>query len=139
MRTRITLAAAGLLLATLTACSGDARPDMGVDKPKAAPSVDADAIREAAGLPKEPKGDQRQAFLDGLNAIDQDIVHGKEDKAISRGIDTCGIFKRFPGDRAKHIEQTNKRWISANHPDGHGLDTAEKILDTAHKHICPDF
>ncbi|MFC9121371.1 hypothetical protein ACFTXO_16485 [Streptomyces sp. NPDC057067] len=74
-----------------------------------------------------------------MNAIDEDIVHGKDDKAISRGVDTCGIFSRFPDDEPKQIDQTNQRWSSPTHPEGHGLATAEKILDLAHKHICPDF
>ena len=144
MRTRTAAAITATLLLALTACGGEADVD---SKPKATPSAkpseisqaDRDKAREAAGLPAEPKGAQRQAFIDGLNAIDPDIVHGKDDKAISRGIDTCGIFKRFPGDRAKQIDQTNKRWISPTHPEGHGLATAEKILDLAHKHICPRF
>ncbi|MEU7295149.1 hypothetical protein AB0A76_18320 [Streptomyces exfoliatus] len=40
---------------------------------------------------------------------------------------------------AVQIAQTNKRWISPTHPDGHGLAIAEKILDAAHKHLCRDF
>jgi ABC-type enterochelin transport system substrate-binding protein len=146
MRTRtITagLTAAAALLA-LTACSSteEAKP---VDKPKAsaAPSApsqaDLDKAREAAGLPPKPDAATAKAFVDALNAIDPDIVHGKDEKAVSRGSDTCGLIKRYPGDQAKQIEQTNKRWISANHPDGHGLATAEKILHATHEHLCPDF
>ncbi|WP_406168353.1 hypothetical protein [Streptomyces sp. NBC_00996] len=137
----------------LNACDGD---DSSNTEPKAAASAkpakptpsatpskisqaDRDKAREAAGLPPEPKAAQRQAFLNGLNAIDTDIVHGKEDKAVSRGIDTCGILKSFPGDETKQIDQTNKRWSSPTHPDGHGLAKAAKILDVAHKNICPDF
>ncbi|MFE7947398.1 hypothetical protein [Streptomyces sp. NPDC057426] len=143
MRTRhlsAALAAATIVLG-ITACSSETAPDEPSDKPTAKPTVtvDADAARKAAGLPTEPTGTARQAFLDGLNAIDADIVHGKDDKAVSRGIDTCGIFKRFPGDKAKQVDQTNKRWTSPTHPDGHGLAKAEKILGVAHKNICPDF
>ncbi|MCT9010011.1 hypothetical protein [Streptomyces rhizosphaerihabitans] len=112
-------------------------------KPSAAPSkisqADLDKALEAAGLPATPKAAQRQAFLKGLNAIDTDIVHGKDDKAVSRGMDTCGLLKRFPGDETKQIDQTNQRWSSPTHPEGHGLAKAAKILDVAHKNICPDF
>lgn len=151
MRTHHTaavLAAAATLLA-LTGCSAavtsEPKPDdkTTLSSPAAAPaatsSIDPDAARVAAGLPPAPKGAQRQAFLDGLNAIDKDIVHGKDDKAISRGIDTCGIYKRFPGDTAKQVEQTNKRWTSPTHPEGHGLATATQILAVTHTTICPTF
>lgn len=137
----VVLAAAALALAGCTSVTtSDPKPDTKtVSPPAATPSVDPDAVRAAVGLPPEPKGAARQAFLDGLNAIDKDIVHGKDDKAISRGIDTCGVYKRFPGDAAKQADQTNKRWTSPTHPDGHGPAKAAKILDVAHKNICPDF
>lgn len=151
MRTHhtITLLAAGALLA-LTGCadpdadhagmSDEGKASPSTSSPSAAPrSVDPDAARAAAGLPAEPKGAARQAFIDGLNAIDKDIVHGKDDKAISRGIDTCSAIKNHPGDKAKQIEQTNKRWTSPTHPEGHGLTKAAQILDVAHKNVCPTY
>ncbi|MFI8278539.1 hypothetical protein ACIGBH_27435 [Streptomyces sp. NPDC085929] len=122
----------------LTGCSSDPKPTKAEPAP-ATQSTNPDAARAAAGLPTEPKGPARQAYLDGLNAIDKDIVHGKDDKAISRGIDTCGTIKSFPGDQAKQAEQTNKRWTSPTHPEGHGLATAAKILEVAHTQICPGF
>ncbi|WP_129261110.1 hypothetical protein [Streptomyces sp. M3] len=73
-----------------------------------------------------------------MNAIDEDVVHGK-DGNHQPWCHTCGIFSRFPDDEPKQIDQTNQRWSSPTHPEGHGLATAEKILDLAHKHICPDF
>ncbi|WP_412074676.1 hypothetical protein ACLF6K_00455 [Streptomyces xanthophaeus] len=142
-----TLAAAGLL--TLTGCSGavtskpkpDGKPisSASADAPAATQSVDPDAARAAAGLPAEPKGAQRKAFLDALNAIDKDIVHGKDDKAISRGIDTCGAIKSFPGDITKQVEQTNKRWTSPTHPEGHGQTKAAQILAVVQAAICPAY
>lgn len=151
MRTHhtITLLAAGALLA-LTGCADPDADHAGMsDEGKASPStssssaaprsVDPDAARAAAGLPAEPKGAQRQAFLDGLNAIDKDIVHGKDDKAISRGIDTCGAIKSFPGDITKQVEQTNKRWTSPTHPEGHGQTKAGQILAVVHTTICPTY
>ncbi|MFF4320456.1 hypothetical protein [Streptomyces sp. NPDC001568] len=107
--------------------------------PKPSATHDPDALRAAAGLPTAPKGAARQAFIGGLDAIDRDIVHGKEDKAISRGIDTCSAIKSNPGDRPKQIQQTERRWSSPTHPEGHGAAKAAKILDVAHKNICPTF
>ncbi|MCX4780070.1 hypothetical protein [Streptomyces sp. NBC_01264] len=138
----VLLAAAAI---ALTGCSSEPKPDaMPISSPSpAAPastsSVDRDAARAAAGLPPEPKGAQRKAFLDGLNAIDKDIVHGKDDKAISRGIDTCGLVKNFPGDLTKQVEQTEKRWTSPTHPDGHGQVKAAQILAVSQAAICPTF
>lgn len=147
MRTHHTAAAlaAATLLLTLTGCAevvtSEPKPDDKIASPPAAAasSTDPDAARAAVGLPPEPKGPARKAFLDGLNAIDKDIVHGKDDKAISRGIDTCGIFKRFPGDTAKQVDQTNKRWTSPTHPEGHGQTKAAQILAVAHATICPTY
>ena len=146
MRTRtMTAAALASLALTLTACSSD--DDQAADKPAAtdksskAPAVsDADKakIRADLGYPPEPDAATAAAFIKALDAIDADVVHGKDEKALSRGADTCRAIKNHP-ERAKQIEQTNKRWSSPNHPNGHGLATAEKILDAAHKHLCPDF
>lgn len=142
-RTTAAIAAAAALLA-LTGCSSvtsEPKPD---DKVVSSPSAaatkaDPDAARAAAGLPPEPKGAQREAFLDGLNAIDKDIVHGKDDKAISRGIDTCGAIKSHPGDIPKQVEQTEKRWTSPTHPEGHGQVKAAQILAVVHTTICPTY
>ena len=143
MRTRTTIAitaAAGLLL-TLTACGSS--DDSTAASPEASASTlskaDRDAALAAAGLPPRPNATVTAAYIKALDAIDTDIAHGKTDKAVNRGMDTCGIIKRSPGDRAKQIDQTNQRWSSPTHPDGHGLATAEKILDVTHKHLCPDF
>ncbi|MCX4546926.1 hypothetical protein [Streptomyces sp. NBC_01565] len=144
--TAITLLAAAGLLA-LTGCSEaitskpktDPINSPSANAPATTASADPDAARAAAGLPPEPKGAQRKAFLDGLNAIDKDIVHGKDDKAISRGIDTCGTVKNHPGDLAKQVEQTNKRWTSPTHPDGHGQTKAAQILAVSQATICPTF
>lgn len=147
MRTRTTAAvAATLLAAVLTGCSS-ADSDDASDKPTApasssAPSVSAADLakaREAAGLPPSPKPVDRAAYIDGLNAIDPDIVHGKDDKAISRGINACSSIKNLPGDTAKQIGMTGRRFTSPTHPEGRDTATSEKILALAHKHICPDF
>ncbi|MGW0792823.1 hypothetical protein ACWD04_32590 [Streptomyces sp. NPDC002911] len=145
MRTRTTTAvliAAGLA-ATLTACSGETSS---TEETKPAKSSDASAItpeqraaaRQAAGLPAEPNPAQRQVYLESLNAIDTDIVHGKDDKAVSRGING-GTVKTSPDDCIKLIKTTNSRFTSPDHPDGHGTIKAERILNVVRENICPDF
>ncbi|MDX3629033.1 hypothetical protein PV728_01650 [Streptomyces europaeiscabiei] len=97
------------------------------------------SIRADAGLPPTPNAADWAAYIKALDAIDPDIVHGKEDKAVSRGINTCSGFKRYPDDRTKQVNFTKQRFTSPTHPEGRDTATAEKILDTAHKHICPDY
>ncbi|WP_405930334.1 hypothetical protein [Streptomyces sp. NBC_00827] len=141
MRTRHAAIAAAALLA-LSACTTDSSTDAKASPSSSAPSVSAADLakaREAAGLPPSPEPAPRAAYIDGLNAIDPDIVHGKDDKAVSRGINTCSSIKNFPGDGAKQIKLTGQRFSSPTHPEGRDTATAEKILDLAHKHICPDF
>ncbi|WP_164720969.1 hypothetical protein [Streptomyces sp. W1SF4] len=144
------LATAGLLALTGCSSSTTASPgpsaswvrDTGTAQPApgaSGASANPDAARSAAGLPAEPKGPQRKAFLDGLNAIDKDIVHGKDDKAISRGIDTCAAIKAHTGDIPKQVEQTNQRWTSPTHPEGHGEAKAAQILAVVHTTICPTY
>lgn len=139
-RTAATITAA-LLLTTLTACSSS--DDDKAAAPRASASTlsqaDRDAALKAAGLPPRPDAATAATYVKALDAIDTDIAHGKTDKAVSRGMDTCGLIKRFPGDEAKQADQTNQRWSSPTHPDGHGLATAKKILTVTHKELCPDF
>lgn len=129
MRTRTTAAAVTGLLLALTACSsGSSEPDRHtayVTQPPATPALGPDAST-------------RTAYLAALNAIDQDIVHGKDDKAVDRGLNQCTSIKQ-KYERAKLISLTNSRFTSPNHPDGHGLAKAEKILNVVHRNLCPSF
>jgi hypothetical protein len=147
MTTRSTvLALTAAALLALTACStGDT--DEGKTAPTKKPAAGAEEltdeqrakIREEAGLPPTPKPADWDAYIKALNAIDPDIVHGKEDKAVSRGIDSCSSLKRYPDDRTKQVKYTGQRFTSPDHPEGRDTATAQKILTTAQKHICPDF
>lgn len=142
MRTRhltalATLAAAALL----AACSST--PEANDPMPTAsAPELTDEqraSIREAAGLPPTPNPTDWAAYIKALDAVDPDIVHGKEEKAISRGIDTCSGIKRYPGDTAKQAKTAAQRFTSPDHPEGRDTTTGEKILNAAHKHICPTY
>ncbi|MFF3690710.1 hypothetical protein [Streptomyces sp. NPDC002187] len=151
MRTRTTATVILLTLTGLTACTsgetdGGLKPD-----PKAsattrieAPAMsdkERDKAREAAGLPPEPEPAARQAFLDGLNAIDPRIIKpGKEDQAVSRGLNQCMFIKSYAKDRDKLVQSTLERFtVTTRLPEIATPETGGKILDAVHKHICPDF
>lgn len=149
MRTRTATATAAAVLSALvvTGCSStdDGASDKAAAKstPSASRSGPTDEqiaqAREAAGLPPTPQAADWNAYIKALDALDPDIVHGKEDKAVSRGIDTCSTYKRYPDDTAQQVKATRTRFTSPTHPEGRDAATATKILDAAHKHICPDF
>jgi hypothetical protein len=147
--TATALLTTGLFLGA-TACTGSstvttepgkttAEADDGKPAPDELTPDELAGARAAAGLPPSPSPGPRSAYISSLNALDTDIVHGKDDKAISRGLDECSTIKAFPGDRAKQISMANSRFSSPTHPEGHGLAIAGKILDVVHKNLCPDF
>jgi hypothetical protein len=138
--TAVTLTAAAAL--GLAACGTAPEPDPAAKPSATAATLSPDAkasARSAAGLPPEPDAATRTAYIAALNAIDSDVVHGKDDKAVSRGLNQCTSIKSKSNDRPKLISLTNSRFTSPDHPDGHGLAKAEKILDVVHKNLCPDF
>lgn len=146
MRTHHTialLAAAGLF--TLTACSSastdptPAAPSVS-SAPSPAPSstVDMEAIRSAAGIPPSPAPAQRAAYLAALNKIDPEIVNGKDDKAVSRGLNQCQAMQNQK-DPAKRVESANGRFISPNHPDGFGTTKSALIIAAVQANLCPTY
>ncbi|MFU0241680.1 hypothetical protein ACKI1J_38820 [Streptomyces scabiei] len=129
-------------LTSLTASDSSDKSDTSAPAKSSAPELTDEqraSIRADAGLPPTPKAADWAAYIKALDAIDPDIVHGKEDKAVSRGINTCSGFKRYPDDRTKQVKFTAQRFTSPTHPEGRDTATAEKILDTAHRYICPDY
>ncbi|OII64602.1 hypothetical protein BJP40_19890 [Streptomyces sp. CC53] len=148
MRTRTTTAAIALLLATLTGCSSSSEPEQPAAAPSQAPAAEAPSIsaedkakaREAAGLPPKPDAATRQAFLDALNAIDPRIVDGKDEKAVSRGLNQCSSIKNSPDDKAKLAQLALGRFtVTSRLPEISTPETGAKINDVAHRHLCPDF
>ncbi|MFF7180151.1 hypothetical protein [Streptomyces sp. NPDC008121] len=149
MRRLTTTALAVISAVLLAACGTTATPDPAA-KPKATPaeskppatlSPEAKAsIRAAAGLPPDPDATTRQAYLDALNAIDPRIIKsGKEDQAVSRGINQCGSIKTTK-DEAKLAETALERFtVGTRLPDIATPDTGRKIVKAVHTHLCPDF
>jgi hypothetical protein len=142
MHARTAAAVAALLLATLTACGSSSETDT---KPSSAPKeltqAQRDSARTAAGLPPGPSAKAQAAFISDLNTIDPRIVKpGKDDQAVSRGINQCGSIKTSPKDRKKLVELTLDRFtITSRFPEISTPAVGGKILDAVHKRLCPDF
>ncbi|MYW03475.1 hypothetical protein [Streptomyces sp. SID3343] len=97
------------------------------------------AIAENAGLPPDPDKATWARYITELKAIDPDIVHAKEEKAVSRGKSQCQSVKSWPTDRSKLIGLVEQRFSSPNHPSGFGPTKSAAILDAVRKHICPTY
>lgn len=150
-RATAAVVAACLLFAALTACESEDTTTAASasttleaaqsSSPAELTQKQLDDAREAAGLPPEPKAVERQAYLDALNAIDPRIIKsGKEDQAVSRGINQCASIKSAPDDRDQLIQSTLERFtVTSRLPDISNPDTGGKILDAVHTHICPTF
>ncbi|MEV2201000.1 hypothetical protein AB0E11_13515 [Streptomyces fradiae] len=143
MRTRTTTAGivAALALA-LTACSGSGSTpaDKGTSPEPSLSAQDWDKAREAAGIPPKPTAEVRKAYLDALTAIHPEIIKpGKEDQAVSRGLNQCRSIKGSD-DKAKLAQQALERFtITTRLPEIATPDTGERLVDVVHKHLCPDF
>ncbi|MFJ8013880.1 hypothetical protein [Streptomyces sp. NPDC096339] len=137
------LAAAGIL--TLTGCSSDTKaPAAASPAPnatKAAPSADPNApasAAAAAGTPPSPAPAQRATYLAALNAIDPEIVDGKDDKAVSRGLSQCQAMKDEK-DITKRVSQVEQRFIGPTHPNGFGTTKSAGILVAVEANLCPTY
>lgn len=143
--TAILIAAAGL-----TACGSnkdsDAKssgttppPAAASSAPAAAPSHAVSDTEAKLGIPPKPDAATKAKYIAALTAIDPDIVHGKEDKAVDRGRNECRTIHDSPKDPAKQADMADKRFTSPTHPQGFGAAKAAKIRDAVHEHLCPTF
>jgi len=89
--------------------------------------------------PPAPDDATRAAYLAALDLADTDIVHGKPDTAVNRGIDQCGTFQQFPDDYDRQIGIAHERFTSPDHPFGFNIGTTKYILQMVHKYLCPDY
>lgn len=106
----------------------------GGNKPETASTPMSDT-----GIPPKPNTENRVAYIKALEAVDPDIVHGKQDKAVDRGRNQCSSVSNWPNDQAKLLDLTNKRFTSPNHPDGFGEKKAVQILAAVRTYICPTY
>ncbi|MGW1776126.1 hypothetical protein [Streptomyces sp. NPDC002104] len=145
----IALTGAGLL--ALSGCGGDSdapapdRPSASTvpsavpsADPSGRPSADPSAPRPDSGLPPSPAPAQRAAYLAALNTIDPEIVNGKDDKAVSRGLDQCQSMKGEK-DPAKRVAGANQRFIGPDHPNGFGPVKSALIVAAVQTNLCPAY
>jgi ABC-type enterochelin transport system substrate-binding protein len=141
MRPRHTAAlTAATLLLTLTACATET-PKISSDSttaeakgnatPSAAESIDKDAVREAAGIPKDPTGQARTDYLAALKAIDPWFVTDKgEEDAIDNGVNQCSSL-----DVDKAVWAAQQRFGTPDRPVTEA--EASEINQAVRKYICP--
>ncbi|ANZ20470.1 hypothetical protein SNOUR_36210 [Streptomyces noursei ATCC 11455] len=133
-----TLALAGALAACASSDGvkvEDAKPPV-LSTPAATASPDK-AIQDAErdrGIPPKPDAATRAKYIRALEAISPAIVNGKEDRAVSRGRDTCGTVHSFPKDHAKQVDITRQRFSGARE---FTTAQAEQILAAVRTHLCP--
>ncbi|MFJ4869609.1 hypothetical protein [Streptomyces sp. NPDC088757] len=148
MRKNITagLVATAALVLALTACGTTSKPERPATAPaptttEPSPGPEARAgARAAAGLPPEPTATARQAYLDALNTIDTRIIKpGKEDQAVSRGINQCGSLKNTKDEDKLARTALERFTISSRLPDIATPETGKKITQAVRTHLCPDF
>lgn len=139
--TRFVAVVTALTMLGLAACGGQPASE---PAPSTTQSSTGDPVMSsaaaAAGIPPKPDEATAQAYLADLRAIDPAIVdEDNPSKTINRGRDQCSTVKASPGDQAKLIDFTNKRFTAPGHSDGFGPEKAERILAAVRKHICPTF
>jgi len=122
---------------TLIACGGTSEDT--ADGPGTTVTSEVPLPTDRPGWVGKPDSATAAAYVADLDAIDPDIVHGKADKAISRGRDQCSSIYQYPDDRAMLVDYVEKRFTSPDAPGGHGKAKSEKILNVVHTHLCPDF
>ncbi|MFD9516063.1 DUF732 domain-containing protein [Streptomyces sp. NPDC059979] len=150
MRSQHTIALLAAGLFALTACDSDSTepsaaavspssaPSSGAPAASPAPSVDVEAVRSAVGLPPSPAPAQRSTYLAELNAIDPEIVNGKDDKAVSRGLSLCQAM-RDEKNPAKRVATAEKRFLAPTHPNGFGPGKSALIVAAVQKNLCPTY
>ncbi|WP_202527359.1 hypothetical protein [Streptomyces sp. SID5770] len=91
-----------------------------------------------AARPAEPNSAARQAFLEALNTIDPRIIKpGKEDQAVSRGINQCSSI-RTTKDEGKLAELALSRFtVDTRLPEIANAETGRRITHAARTHLCP--
>ncbi|QLF83242.1 hypothetical protein QEN62_gp58 [Streptomyces phage AxeJC] len=97
MRRPAALLATAAALVALTACTTDGTaPAKAAPTPTPTKTTDWAALEKAAGIPPEPTGADRDAYLAAIKAVDPRIVEDEE-KAIDSGRNQCASLRRGGG------------------------------------------
>lgn len=88
----------------------------------------------------EPAPAAVQAYVVGLTAIDPRIIgsHSRE-AMIGRGMDTCRDLRDRGRSRNDLTNRVNHRFTAPEAPDGFGVPTAQAILGTVQRTLCPQY
>ncbi|QKN87585.1 hypothetical protein SEA_HFRANCETTE_59 [Streptomyces phage HFrancette] len=132
MRRPAALLATAAALVALTACTTDGTaPAKAAPTPTPTKTTDWAALEKAAGIPPEPTGADRDAYLDAIRAVDPRIVEDEE-KAIDAGRNQCSSLAKPNG---------KENWLAAQRfgNDARPLSDAQgKALNAAlRKTLCP--
>ncbi|MFK0293518.1 hypothetical protein ACIQU6_23975 [Streptomyces sp. NPDC090442] len=137
---RTAIALTTLALATsLAACSSsdgvktEKPPVRSTPAATASPGKAIQDVERDRGIPPRPDAATQAKYIRALNAISPAIVNGKEDRAVSRGRDTCGTVHSFPNDHAKQVDITRQRFSGATE---FTASQAEQILTAVQTHLC---
>lgn len=142
-RTAVTALTALVLAAALSACSSDNSTNAASKRANTtAPSAPSKATADAeatAGTPPKPDVAMKLGYIRALTGIDPDIVHGRENKAVDRGLNQCQTIHNFPKDKPKQTKMAEMRFTSPRHPQGFGKVKAAQIVEAVHVNLCPKF
>jgi len=118
--------------ALLAGCGSEPGNDA-ASSPSSAPAA------TVPGAPPKPDQATADAYVADLQAIDPNIVDGKPDRVVSRGRDQCTSVVQWPNDQDKLVGLVQKRFTSADHPEGFGREKSTRILAAVRKHLCPTY
>jgi hypothetical protein len=124
------------ILALLAGCGSGEGSGETRDTPST-PAGTSSGLPAVPGVPPKPDAATATAYVTDLEAIDPDIVHGKPDKAVSRGRDQCTSVAQWPDDQTKLVDLVQQRFISPDHPEGFGPEKSARILAVVRQYLCP--
>lgn len=123
------LAATAAAIVALAGCDSEDKQDAA---PKPKPSTSAPAQQADTGIPPEPTGTKRAAYLAAIKAIDPALVTDA-DKAIDAGRNQCSSLN---GGAQNVNNSAAQRFGNDAHPL---TDEQGKALNAAlRKTLCPD-
>ena len=128
----------GAVVAALAGCGGGAPPPGGPPPGGPLSGGPPPGGPPPGGAPPPPDRATAEAYVADLRRIDPAIVGAADVRElVDRGRDHCTAIRESPGDRARLIDLTDRRFTAPDHPEGFGADKAAAILDVVQRRICP--
>lgn len=79
-----------------------------------------------------------RAYVAALTDADAEIVHGKPEKATSRGRNVCAAIDSYQ-EYSEQVNAVAVRFSSPKHPDGFSDRINGRILVATVDHLCPNI